>query len=106
MESTGLLGVLLLLGCGWLWFDAMRAKELATGAGRKRCQDAGVIFLDDTVALARLRLCRDGAGRLSVCRRYRFEFASDGGYRYRGEIDLLGRRITRLEIEPYRDPGV
>lgn len=103
IESSGLLGILLLLGGGWYWYDAIRAKELATDAGRKRCNDVGVIFLDDTVALVRLRLRRNGEGRLSIYREYRFEFASDGGARYGGEIALHGGRITRLDMEPYRE---
>lgn len=103
IESTGLLGILLLLGGGWYWFDAIRAKEVATAAGRRRCEDVGVTFLDDTVALARLRPCRSPRGHLSLCRQYRFEFASDGGVRYKGEIALQGARITGLEMEPYRE---
>lgn len=106
IESTGLLGILLLLGGGWYWFDAIRAKEVATAAGRKRCNDVGVTFLDDTVALARVRLCRTAEGRVSICRQYRFEFASDGGVRYGGEIALQGARVTRLEMEPYRETAL
>ncbi len=103
IESTGLIGIFLLLAGGWYWFDAIRAKELATAAGRRRCSDVGVTFLDDTVALAHLRLCRASSGHLSICRQYRFEFASDGGVRYAGEIAMHGARITRLEMEPYRE---
>ncbi len=103
IESTGLIGIFLLLAGGWYWFDAVRAKETATAAGRKRCNDVGVTFLDDTVALARLRLCRTAAGHLSICRRYRFEFGCDGGVRYGGEVALQGARILRLEMEPYRE---
>ena len=94
IESTGLIGIFLLLAGGWYWFDAIRAKELPPppGAGAAVMR---VTFLDDTVALARLRLCRAASGHLSICRQYRFEFASDGGVRYAGEIAMRGR-VSRV----------
>jgi len=103
MPSTALVGLVLVLGGGWYWSEAMRAKELARHAGRKRCDEAGVLFLDDTVVLTRLRLRRDDHGRMTLYREYRFEFASDGGTRYGGEIALMGGRVTRVEMAPFRE---
>ena len=91
------------VGGGWYWYDAMRAKELARDAGRRRCDDAGVSFLDDTVALTRLRLRRDADGQAAIYREFQFEFASDGRTRYGGEIALLGGRIVRVDMEPFRE---
>lgn len=88
----------------WFWRDAIRAREIASAAGRRACERDGVQFLDDTVELARMRPCRALNGRLQWRRHYRFEFASDGSRRYRGEIDLHGRRVESIELEPYRDP--
>lgn len=97
--------LILFVGGGWYWYGAMRAKELAREAGRGRCRELGVTFLDDTVALVRLRPRRDEDGRVALQREYRFEFTSDGSARYGGEIILLGRDIRRIEMEPYRaDP--
>lgn len=103
--GSALVGLLLVLGGGWYWFEAMSAKELARHAGRRRCDELGVTFLDDSVVLTRLRPRRDAGGRMSLYREYRFEFASDGGVRYGGRIALLGRRVTRLEMAPYRERG-
>jgi hypothetical protein len=89
-------------GGGWYWFDAMRAKEHARDAGRRRCVEAGVTFLDDTVSLTRLRLRRDRDGQLTLYREFQFEFTSDGSARHGGEITLYGRRIAHIEMEPYR----
>lgn len=97
--------LILFVGGGWYWYEAMRAKELARAAGRGRCGELGVTFLDDTVALTRLRPRRDEDGRVALQREFRFEFTSDGSARYGGEIILLGRDIRRIEMEPYRaDP--
>ena len=103
MWATEFGGLLLLIGGVWYWFHAIRAKELARLAGRRRCNEVGVIFLDDTVMLTRLRLRRDAMGRVKIYREFQFEFASDGGIRYGGEITLLGERILSLIMEPYRE---
>ena len=103
MSIQGLFGSLLLAVVGWYWFNAMRAKELAHQACHRRCNDVGVTFLDDTVALTRLRLRRDSEGRLRIHREYQFEFTSDGSRRYGGEIALLGEYIQYLVLEPYRE---
>ncbi|MCC6207921.1 MAG: DUF3301 domain-containing protein [Gammaproteobacteria bacterium] len=92
----------LFIGGGWYWYDAMRAKELAREAGRRRCGEVGVTFLDDTVSLTRWRLRRDEDGRVAIWREFQFEFSSDGSARYGGEITLQGGRIRRIEMEPYR----
>ena len=103
MTSTEFAGLILLAGGVWYWFHAIRAKEIARLAGRRRCEENGVIFLDDTVMLTRLRLRRDDKGRVKIYREFQFEFASDGGIRYGGEIALLGERILYLVMEPYRE---
>ena len=92
----------LFIGGGWYWYDAMRAKELAREAGRRRCDEVGVTFLDDTVSLTRLRIRRDGDGRLAIWREFQFEFSSDGSARYGGEIVLFSGRVRHIEMEPYR----
>jgi hypothetical protein len=91
------------IGGAWYWYGAMRAKELARDAGRRRCGEVGVTFLDDTVSLTRLRLRRDEDGQAAIYREFQFEFTSDGSARYGGEITLLGERITHIEMEPYRE---
>lgn len=103
MTVQGLFGLLLLAGISWYWFNAVHAKEIARQACRQRCNDVGVIFLDDTAALTRMRLRRDGEGRIRIYREYQFEFTSDGSRRYGGEIALLGGYILYLVLEPYRE---
>lgn len=102
MTTTGFVGLLLLVGSVWYWLSAMRAKDIARQAGRRRCKEVGVMLLDDTVVQRKLRLRRDPEGRLSFYREYRFEFTGDGNTRHRGELALHGERIVRLEMEPYR----
>ena len=99
-----LFGLLVLGGLIWYWLDAMRTKEIAVAGGRIACDEVGVIFLDDTVAMCGMRLGRDDTGQLVFVRRYRFEFTSDGSQRYRGLLTLTGKKVEKLQMEPYRVP--
>lgn len=86
------------------WLNALNAKELARRAGKKRCQEEGVNFLDDSVVLKQLGFRQTGRGYLAFYRRYAFEFSSDGSRRYHGEIELLNKQIHAVSMEPYRIP--
>jgi len=95
-----LVAVLVFAALAWFWMDALRCKEIARAAGLMACQQAEAQFLDDTVEITRLRLRRDARGQLLLYREYRFEFTRNHDYRLRGEIELLGRRVARLALEP------
>ena len=94
--------LLLFVAGVFYWIDASRAKFIARSGGKRACDQAGVGFLDDSVVLSKIRLRRNRMGNLKLYRRYRFEFSSDGSYRYGGEIELLGRRIENVTMEAYR----
>lgn len=93
-----ILAVLLL----WFWWDGLGARELARSTCVRHCKQHDVAFLDDTVALAKIRLRRDAGGRLRFLRRFNFEFTSDGEMRYQGYIELLGRRVCQVHLDAYR----
>jgi hypothetical protein len=105
MTTTALFGWLLLAAGGWFWYDSMRALERARQAGRQHCGHMGVVLLDDTVVLTRLRPARDAAGRWTLHREYQFEFTGDGRSRHGGEITLIGGRVESLITESYREDG-
>lgn len=91
-----------IIALAWAGLDAMRAKEAARRAAHDACARAGVYLLDDTVQRQRLWLCRDGSGRLRLCRRYGFEFTSDGAQRYAGSLQLTGHRAHTIQLDAYR----
>lgn len=84
-----------------LWWGGQRAREQASHYARQRCQEVGVIFLDDTVALTRFRLRRHTDGKVRFYRKYTFEFSGDGDRRVRGEVTVFGGRVTRCEMDAY-----
>lgn len=103
MISSEFLGLLAIIAGGWYWYAAMRAKELVREAGRLRCRENGLVFLDESVVLTRVQLRRADGGGMALQRRYRFEFTPDGHTRYGGEITACGGRVVGLEMEPYRE---
>lgn len=86
----------------WLLWDGMAAKEKAHLESKRLCRDADVLYLDDSVALSRLRLCRHRNGRIGLYRRFGFEFSTDGEQRYTGYIDMLGEEILQTHMDVYR----
>ena len=102
MDVYSLLFLLLLAMLGWLWFDSLRALEIARKAGRRACEDAHLQWLDDTVAGTALSLARSETGRRVLRRTYRFEFSETGNTRLEGQLILLGDRVVSITMEPYR----
>ena len=94
--------LLFLVGAALLWADSLRARERAVRAGRNACSRYSLQFLDDTVSFARMRLARDGEGRLKIARTYTFEFSDTGNNRRDGAIVMLGGDVQDLRLDPYR----
>lgn len=83
---------------GWFFWDSLKAREAANAAIRPACVAAGFLFLDDTVALERVRPQRDEDGRVRVGRVYRFDYSDTGDNRRRGSVTLLGARVLRVDL--------
>ncbi len=79
------------------WWSSFHARETARRAARRHCEAQGVQFLDDSVALTRLRVRREVTGRLALYREYRFEFSHDGEDRFAGQIRVIGRRVLGVD---------
>jgi len=97
MPMGNLLAILALVLIGWFWLDSLRAREIATGIGRKACEQRNVQFLDQTVALRRLgiRWLSDG---LRWRRVYRFDFSEEGVGRHTGYLILVGLNLEELTL--------
>lgn len=91
--ATALLGAV-----AWFWWDGLRKRETAVAAARRACQRAEVQLLDETVALARLRLQRDENQRARLYREFAFEFSDTGDNRQPGRVYLLGDRILDVNL--------
>lgn len=100
--------VLLVLAgvAAWYWYAGMHAREQAVAAGRRACADAGVQFLDDSVALFRTRFARNDSGQLLFQRDYRFEFSDTGDNRRPAVVRMLGERAVWVNLDGEWQPGV
>ncbi|MCW9024661.1 MAG: DUF3301 domain-containing protein [Gammaproteobacteria bacterium] len=85
----------------WFWFDSIGAKEKARLTCREYCTKGNVQFLDDTVALSKLRFRRNRLGRLNFYRVFKFEFSSNGDDRYNGKVALLGQFVEKVQMDAY-----
>lgn len=85
---------------GWFLWSSLQAREAANAAIRPACRAQGYLFLDDTVALDRLRLARNGEGRAQIERTYRFDYSDTGDNRRRGYVTLLGARVLEVSLGP------
>jgi hypothetical protein len=87
-----------LAALAWFWWDGLRKREIAIAAARTACQRAGVQLLDETVALARMRLRRDENQRARLYREFAFEFSDTGDNRQPGRVYLLGNRLLDINL--------
>lgn len=92
---------LLLTACLY-WIDGLGVKEIAFKAVRTNCLKLEVQMLDEYVALSRIELKRDRAGRIRFQRTFLFEFSSTGIERYNGVCIVSGRCVESIYMEPYR----
>ena len=98
--------VLAVLGLvAWYWYAGLQVREQAIAVGRRTCQDAGLQFLDDSVALSRLGVTRNDAGQVVLRRDYRFEFSDTGNNRLPGVIRMRGLRVEWVALDGEWRPG-
>jgi hypothetical protein len=86
------------------YFSAIRIRELAIMAAQKHCKQLDVQLLDQSVSLERVRLTKNIAHRLTIERKFGFEFTSTGDERYRGKLHMHGNRITDIAVQAHRIP--
>ncbi len=80
----------------------MSCREIALSVSKRACMDLDVQLLDDTVSVAKLKLCRNQSGSMSLCRLYIFEFAQSGEERYLGQIYMNGRVIDDVVLNTHQ----
>ncbi|HUH90176.1 MAG TPA: DUF3301 domain-containing protein [Lysobacter sp.] len=85
------------------WSAGRAAAERAEVVGRNACEAAGVQWLDQTVHVIAIRLCRGDDGWLGWERTFRFDYSRDGEDRHVGRLVLHGDRLVNF-IGPVSRP--
>ena len=98
MDLFDLLGLLFLALIGWLWYDSLNVREAAVAAAKAACHSESVLLLDDTVAIQRISLDRDGDGALRLRRVYGFEFSDTGNDRCSRSSVLPGSCVLVINL--------
>lgn len=104
MDLLDLLVLLLFAAGGWLWHDSLTAREIAVSAVKAACTSEDLLLLDDTVAIARVSLGRNGDGAVRLRRSYRFEYSDSGDDRSTGTLVMLGSRVLVINLNLRRPP--
>lgn len=87
-----------LAALAWFWWDSLQKRELAVRAARAVCERANVQFLDDSVAVSKMRLKRDSNQRARIYREYSFDYSSVGDDRQAGRVYLLGATVLSADL--------
>ncbi len=85
------------------WWHNLKLREYATQKVLRYCEQQDVQLLDENIALKGMRPARSTeTGMLVLARRYQFYFTSTGDERYPGTLEMVGRRITRIELAAHK----
>lgn len=86
-----------------LWWTGSRARELAVEHARLACRQHQLQFLDQTVAMRRMRFARSSTGSSCIRREYAFEFTDQGQFRDIATVTMLGHTLQRVHFPYIRD---
>ena len=68
---------------------------------KKHCQRAEVQLLDDNIRLSRFWLKQNDRGLWRLQRIFVFEFTTTGEHRYMGSMEIIGNKVTHIELAPF-----
>ena len=84
------------------WWNTLGIKPIALRAAQRHCDEMGIQLLDESIVIRRFKFKRDRMGGMRVWRSFSFEFSTTGDARYRGRVDVLGKRVVNVQLEPHR----
>ncbi|MBU2983770.1 DUF3301 domain-containing protein [Saccharophagus degradans] len=74
----------------------------AYGAAKQHAEKQGVVLLDQSVILKRVRLVKSRHSLFAIERHFQFEFSTIGDTRYRGSVVFNGPRLHKVELQPFK----
>lgn len=72
-------------------------------AGKEACRRQQVQFLDSTVSIAKIRLCRDALGQVRIKRHYVFDISRCGQDRLHGYVNLCGNKLEEVLLDLHNE---
>lgn len=83
------------------WWQGDKIKNTALQYLYDYCRQQNLQLLDQTIVLKSIWPQRSETGAFQLRRRYGFEFTSTGEQRYKGFVELSGRRLQRIELDAH-----
>lgn len=94
--------VLILMLIAWLWWLDRGLKQTAYKRCKRYCEEADVQLLDDNIQIHQTRLKKNQRGHWRLYRCFVFEFTSTQEQRYQGRLEMMGKAVINIELNPYR----
>lgn len=102
---SNIVGVAVIIAVVWYFFDAMRAREMATAVAREYCKQSQLQFLDGTVGLRKVMISFEH-GKPTLKRRYEFHYSRSDNSRSSGTVMINGAVVeTFLLHHQTPEPG-
>ncbi|MEM7016477.1 MAG: DUF3301 domain-containing protein [Pseudomonadota bacterium] len=95
------IGLGLMIGAGWFWFDSLRAREIAMELCRHTCRHFQLQLLDDTVRIEHIKIRRRTSGNLYLQRSFKFEFTDTGETRIQGVVMMNANIPVFIDLPGY-----
>ena len=92
------IALILLMLIAVLWYQGLQAKRHAVAASRNACDVRGWQFLDETAALAKIKIIYPRGGRLMMYRKYNFEYYDDNNSRQSSYVVLNGMHVVKVGL--------
>lgn len=102
MTLHDLIIVFILTGVAIMVWQHATISRRAYGAAKQHTDKHGVILLDQSVLLKKVRLVSSRHSLFAIQRQYKFEFSTVGDTRYRGSVVFNGPRLHKVELQPFR----
>jgi hypothetical protein len=100
IEALILLSILAVLAYA-IWQHA-NINRNARAEAQKATDKYGLVLLDQSVLLKRVRIVPSKSSLLAIERSYSFEFSTTGSHRYQGKLVFSGQILVKRELEAYR----
>lgn len=102
MTIYDLIFVFFLAGIAALIWQHAAISRRAYGAAKQHADKQGVVLLDQSVLLRKVRLVASRHSLFAIERQYKFEFSTVGDTRYRGSVIFNGPRLQKVELQPFK----
>jgi hypothetical protein len=84
------------------WWHSGNFKGRARALAVAHCQQFKLQLLDQSVVICGIWPEIDTSGKLTLRRKYQFEFTSTGEHRYQGFLVLSGMNLKSIELEAFK----